>query len=527
MRSVLKPRAHDACRVANDDGIRAASFQRRAAHGVGRAPRAFPPIASSRGENCNRVFRAREYSTDREAHDVRQAGADGRGDLVERPIFSFSKFIGALLLMGCASVSPPARVPVIPAQRLEPSIAVATFDSAWSIVRETYIDTAFVSGRWNTVHTSLRPRALAVTTRAGLDSLLGDMLAEIHDSHFYLIPSSVASEVNDDDSGGSGTTGMSVRIVDDGALVWRVAPGSPADLAGIRPGQSVEKVNARIVRESLKKVRSLKEAGRQRALSDLDFKLNGPLSPVVGDTVHVSLVGLDGKSFVANLVGIPKKGTVSKFGNFPPLRSVVTVERRSEGARCTAGIVGFNIWLPILAPEIEKAVKSVANCDGIVIDLRGNPGGVGAMVMGVGGFFVSSPVSLGTMRTRELSLNFAINPQRVDSGPYTGPVAILVDAMTGSTSEIFATGMQRIGRARVFGQRSAAAALPALMSPLPSGDIFVHAVADFTDPKGGRIEGAGVTPDEIVPLTAADLSRNIDAPLEAAIRWIQGLRHKS
>jgi C-terminal processing protease CtpA/Prc len=52
-------------------------------------------------------------------------------------------------------------------------------------------------------------------------------------------------------------------------------------------------------------------------------------------------------------------------------------------------------------------------------------------------------------------------------------------------------------------------------------------VADFTDPRGGRIEGAGVVPDEIVPLTEADLSKNIDAPLEAAVKWIQSLRHSS
>jgi carboxyl-terminal processing protease len=170
-------------------------------------------------------------------------------------------------------------------------------------------------------------------------------------------------------------------------------------------------------------------------------------------------------------------------------------------------------------------VDSVASCAGIVIDLRGNPGGVGAMVMGFGGYFVASPVSLGTMRMRDLSLNYAINPRIVhlsggQSGPFKGPVAILVDAMSASTSEIFATGMQRLGRAKVFGQRSAGAALPALMHGLPSGDTFVHAVADFTDPSGGRIEGAGVTPDELVPLSQQDLTQNIDAPLDAAIKWI-------
>ena len=189
------------------------------------------------------------------------------------------------------------------------------------------------------------------------------------------------------------------------------------------------------------------------------------------------------------------------------------------------GVIAFNIWLPALAPELQRAVDSVADCAGIVLDVRGNPGGIGAMVMGFGGYFVESAVSLGTMKSREVSLNFVINPRRirvkgVEGGPFKGRVAILVDPMTASTSEIFATGMQRIGRARVFGERSAGAALPALMQGLPSGDVFVHAVADFTDPTGRRIEGAGVLPDELVPLTEADLSRNIDAPLDAAVRWI-------
>jgi carboxyl-terminal processing protease len=174
---------------------------------------------------------------------------------------------------------------------------------------------------------------------------------------------------------------------------------------------------------------------------------------------------------------------------------------------------------------MERAVDSVRTCDGIVIDLRGNPGGVGAMVMGFGGYFVDSTRSLGTMRTRDVSLNFVINPRTSRSDgravrPFSGPLAILVDPMSASTSEIFAAGMQRIGRARLFGEPSARAALPALMERLPSGDVFVHAVADFTDPLGRRIEGAGAVPDEIVPLEVSDILTGKDAPLDAAVRWI-------
>ena len=58
------------------------------------------------------------------------------------------------------------------------------------------------------------------------------------------------------------------------------------------------------------------------------------------------------------------------------------------------------------------------------------------------------------------------------------------------------------------------------MERLPSGDVFVHAVADFTDPDGKRVEGAGVVPDEIVLLSEKALKAGRDTALEAAMRWI-------
>lgn len=446
--------------------------------------------------------------------------------------------IGFLWVTGGCSQGTVAQAPVPDRtpEILGSGIGLATFDTIWTVVERSYVDTAFVATRWKTVRDSLRPQAISVTTRVALDGLIAGTLAQIHDSHFYIIPARVASEVvsSDDSAGlGEGTTGASVRISGSRVLVWRVEPGSPAALAGIAPGQSVEKLNDREIETSIRKVLlSLPNASRQRALSELDFKLNRQLSTTVGGKIRIRIVKPgESTGFERSLVTVPVRGTISKFGNLPPISGVVRVSRmpvKTAGSPSTGSCVGtiaFNIWLPALAPELARAVDSVADCKGIVLDIRGNPGGVGAMVMGFAGYFVDSSVSLGTMRMRQLSLNFVINPRLVrvkgvQAGPFKGPVAILVDPMSASTSEIFATGMQRIGRARVFGERSAGAALPALMQALPSGDVFVHAVADFTDPSGNRIEGAGVVPDQVVPLTQQDLSNNVDAPLEAAITWI-------
>jgi carboxyl-terminal processing protease len=55
---------------------------------------------------------------------------------------------------------------------------------------------------------------------------------------------------------------------------------------------------------------------------------------------------------------------------------------------------------------------------------------------------------------------------------------------------------------------------------LPNGDLLMHALADFERPGGGRFEGAGVTPDQRVPVTRDGLLRGVDEPLQAAVDWV-------
>ena len=163
-------------------------------------------------------------------------------------------------------------------------------------------------------------------------------------------------------------------------------------------------------------------------------------------------------------------------------------------------------------------MREHAAAPGIVVDVRGNPGGIGTMATMFAGFLVDRPgLKLGTMTTRDGSADFTINPQ---TPHFAGKVAILVDGFSLSTSEILARGLQDLGLARVFGQPTPGAALPSTVTRLPNGDLFQFAVADYVSVNGDRLEGVGVTPDEIVPLTRVDLLAGRDAPLDAALKWI-------
>ncbi|MGH7713803.1 MAG: lipoprotein, partial [Gemmatimonadaceae bacterium] len=153
-------------------------------------------------------------------------------------------FLAALaILAGCQT--PPraarARLGTVPLPAAAPiereisaEIAMATFDSTWTRVRNTYYDTTLKGLDWNAVRRELRPRAERATTRAQLRIVLMDMLGRLGDSHMTVLPREMsASTPNDSEEDSSpGGVGIETRIIGRALVVSRVDPGSPADNAG-------------------------------------------------------------------------------------------------------------------------------------------------------------------------------------------------------------------------------------------------------------------------------------------------------
>jgi len=223
------------------------------------------------------------------------------------------------------------------------------------------------------------------------------------------------------------------------------------------------------------------------------------------------------------------RGEMAGFGNLPPMP--VRFETRRIGA---TSYIRLNLFLDLVrvigefGDTVSSCTPHLTGCDGLVIDLRGNPGGIGAMAMGMAGWLVDSKDGiadqrLGTMQMRDASLKFFINPR---TPLFSGPVAVLIDGSSASTSEILAGGLQDLHRARVFGTKSAAAALPSVITRLPNGDGFQYAVANYISEGGRALEGNGVTPDQEVKLTRAALLEGRDPVIEAALNWIRTQKAK-
>jgi len=220
-----------------------------------------------------------------------------------------------------------------------------------------------------------------------------------------------------------------------------------------------------------------------------------------------------------------ERGAPVTVGSLPTMFVRVSSSLKPTPGGGRAGVIAFNVWMTAVDAQFQKAMDEYRGADGIVIDLRGNPGGLAAMIMGLAGHFVNERATLGVMNTRQGEMRFPANPRLVNAAgervePFSGPVAILVDGMTGSASECFSGGLQSIGRARIFGQTTMGQALPALFDRLPNGDVLIHAWGDFVTGTGVRIEGRGVVPDEPVALTREALLAGRDATLEGALAWI-------
>jgi carboxyl-terminal processing protease len=350
------------------------------------------------------------------------------------------------------------------------------------------------------------------------------MLGRLGLSHFALIPSGGDTAGAPTDL--SGDPGFEVRLIGTELLVIQVDPQGGAATAGVKLGWRLLSIDAMPVADLLKRVPdTMPERLRQVEIWRLmETRIRGPRGS------HAAFMFEDGTRDVGvSVERRPESGLPATVGNLPTMFVRVEEEERKTARGATAGVIRFNVWMPAVDALFAKAVDRFRGSDAIVIDLRGNPGGLAAMIMGISGHFLAERKPLGIMKTRENELRFAANPRLVNAAgqrvePFAGPVAILVDQMTGSASECFAGGLQSLGRARVFGQTSMGQALPAFFDKLPNGDVLIHATGDFVTADGTRLEGRGVIPDQPVQVTRGELLAGKDPTLAAALAWVDGQR---
>jgi len=217
-----------------------------------------------------------------------------------------------------------------------------------------------------------------------------------------------------------------------------------------------------------------------------------------------------------------------------PVGSQVTLELERGCARYTQSLTRAEVLHPSvlayrLAPEIgylrltqitegtfEEARQALDNwpeLQGLVLDLRGNAGGVVSALPALAGLFLPEGKTLYYEIRRTGTRPIQVQG---DEGPFTGKLIVLIDPQTASAAEILASALQAYQRTELFGQASAGKASMQIAYPLADGATIVLTNALWEDPLHRSVAPQGITPDRVLaPEPAGQEDPVLQAALEA------------
>jgi carboxyl-terminal processing protease len=330
---------------------------------------------------------------------------------------------------------------------------------------------------------AVEPAADEALVEGAIEGMLGaldDEYAEYYDAEEF---AALNSELNGRFVG----IGVVLEDTELGLTVQTVLPGSPAEGAGLQPGDQIVAVDGRDV--------------------------TGTPSEVVVDQVR----GEEGSSVHLTVL----RGD-------EPLREVDVVRAEltipNVESRQLADGVGYVRLTQftsdagtLVRAEVEQLLAGGAR--GLVLDLRGNPGGYLPAAVAVAGVFVADEEVV-----RVGSAGDTVQRYRTEEQAPAGdvPLAVLVDGGSASASEIVAAALQDLHRAEIVGTTTFGKGTVQTIAHLDGERGLKFTTARYYTPSGDSIDGVGVAPDRLVQAGEGEPDQQLAAAQEALAAVLAG-----
>ncbi len=368
-------------------------------------------------------------------------------------------------------------------------------------VRKHYYDSTFHGMDWPARVQEARKNIASARSMDDAVSEIAALLDSLHDSHTSLLLPP-RTQIHD--------YGFQMEMVGDRCYVVRVRAGGDAEKKGLKPGDEVQAVNGYPV-------------------SGKDFRRLVYIVDVLRPQPELRLTLADGGGGQRQLEVMTRfqASTVYRYFLHQGINALVRdADARSQILRHRY----FEKGDDLLVVKIPEFVFSTSEVDaligkmrahrGVVLDLRGNPGGyVNTLDRFLGGLFQNDLKILDRV-SREGTKSMSATGRHHDA--FTGRFAVLIDSESASASEVLARVVQLERRGFIVGDRSSGTVMEARRYPheVASDSAVSYAIsvteADLVMTDGKSLEHVGVEPDIVILPSGQDLANNRDPALAKA-----------
>ncbi len=386
-------------------------------------------------------------------------------------------------------------------EELSPKDKAEVFQKVWNLINDRYYDSNLNGVDWLGVKKRYEPQILKAKDDRKFYSTIKKMVAEMNDAHTRFLTPRESLEFKKLQGT---TTGIVLEKIGEQSVIVAVVPNSSADRIGLKPGMVVKEINGKSIEKRFAKTqKEIGSSSSERVSEFLTYRKM--LSGEPGTFITLEVVDKKGKEFKATL-----------------LQEVVTLKPRATPQILPSGIgyISVNSFKRPISARFRQALLQVKDTPGLIIDLRFNGGGDLNETLRMASFLLNERRSFGKVIRRSRNLrNFSrkISVGRRGNQIYSAPVIVLTNKFSASGSELFASGLQEVGRVKVVGRQTCGCLLGISKRHKLKGGGELH-VSDtgFLSSQGKIYEKNGITPDKIVELKIEDLRSGFDRGIAEA-----------
>ncbi len=395
---------------------------------------------------------------------------------VKQMLKKLSIFFAIMLLFCVTNISNPALA--LTPQNL--------YDRAWKLINSKYVDETQNNQNWNRWRHKYDN---VIQDEEDAYVAIGTMVDSLGDVYTKFLTPKEYKEESESIQGSLKGIGVQIGVRDGKLLIIAPLEDTPGECAGLKSEDEILEIDGKSTKGITVEAAADKIRGPEGTYVKLLVKRKG---------VEPKLYNIERANIELKSVSIkaPKIGKVDDNLGYIRLSSFI-----SRNA----------------STEFQNALNQLKDKDGIIIDLRSNPGGLLTNAIYIADMLLSSKTIVSTVdrdgyKETQNSLSQTTTNQ---------PVVVLINGGSASASEILAGALKDNKRAVIVGKKSFGKGLVQEINKLPDGSALHITIQKYLTPSGVDIHKKGITPDYDVEITEADIKANKDPQLAKACEILQ------